>query len=103
MKSVAGVLAILTLTAELCSARVLRVPVEYATIQAAFDELTAHDSVLVDSGLYSEDLVAPGFGFTLLGNVGADTTGVRRPVIDPSGLGNPTFHVLDIVGRACAN
>ena len=74
--------------------RTLHVPTEYATIQSAFNELLTNDTVLVDSGLYVEELSAPGFSFVMMGNVGADTTGRLRPTIDPSGLSGPT-------GRGC--
>ncbi len=62
------------------------VPVEYATIQAALDALLEGDTVLVDTGLYEEALVAPPVAFTLRGNVEPDTGDYPRPIIDPSTL-----------------
>ena len=71
------------------------VPVDYPTIQAALYALNVSDTVLVDTGVYAEALVAPSIFFVLLGNVGNDTIGnYSRPVIDPSSLPNPT-------GRTC--
>lgn len=76
------------------SADVLRVPLEYATIQDALDVLSANDTVLVDSGVYVEELYAPDFSFVMMGNVGDDASGAIRPIIDPSGLSGPR-------GRGC--
>jgi len=56
--------------------------------------LLANDTILVDSGIYVEELHAPNFSFAMIGNIGDDTTGQRRPVIDPSGLSGPR-------GRGC--
>lgn len=74
----------------LCFGRQLTVPADYATIQDALDALSANDTVLVDSGVYVEELQAPDFSFVMMGNVGDDTTGASRPVVDPSGLTGPT-------------
>ncbi len=65
---------------------VLRVPSEYATIQSALDAIAEHDTVLVDTGVYAEALMAPPLAFTLLGNALTDTGDIARPTIDPSPL-----------------
>ena len=70
------------------------VPVDYPTIQAALDVLIVEDTVLVDTGVYVEALVAPSISFVLRGNVNPGPGDYPRPVIDPSSLPNPT-------GRTC--
>lgn len=89
-----SILTWLLFTSSICLSRTLHVPTAFSTIQSAFNELLTNDTVLVDSGLYVEELSAPGFSFVMMGNVGADTTGRLRPTIDPSGLSGPT-------GRGC--
>lgn len=78
---------------------VRRVPEEYATIQAALDALEELDTVLVDTGIYAEALVAPPVSFTLLGNTAPDTGSYPRPVVDPTDLpGSDTLKCLDLPG-----
>ena len=87
---------LLILLGFLCSAEATtrHVPVDYPTIQAAFDALSQSDTVLVDTGVYAEALIAPSIDFVLRGNVTPDTGDYPRPVIDPSSLPNPR-------GRTC--
>ncbi len=68
----------------------LRVPADYATIQAAFDNLSDHDTVLVEPAIYNESLQAPdSISFVLLGivNPGGNP---EKPVVDPSPLEGST-------------
>jgi hypothetical protein len=62
---------------------------EYPTIQAALDALMEGDTVLVDTGLYEEALLAPSLDFVLRGNVADTTGGYARPIVDPSSLPDP--------------
>ncbi|MBL0062796.1 MAG: right-handed parallel beta-helix repeat-containing protein [bacterium] len=78
----------------LCVARTLRVPAEFETIQGALNALLANDTVLVDTGLYVEELTAPALSFVMIGNISADTSDHALPIIDPAGLTSPG-------GRGC--
>ncbi|MBU1984905.1 T9SS type A sorting domain-containing protein, partial [bacterium] len=69
-----------------CMAEVLRVPGEFATIQAALDSLTEGDTVLVSAGTYEETLIAPPLPFFLMGEAIADTGFSPQTVIDPTHL-----------------
>ena len=94
MNTALAVLICLVMTCSLCAARTLRVPVEFETIQGALNALLANDTVLVDTGLYVEELTAPALSFVVIGNISADTSDHARPIIDPAGLANPG-------GRGC--
>jgi len=82
--------AVLLLSAVVITdAEVLRVPEDYPTIQAALDQLSDGDSVVVEAGTYSEALIAPRFSFSLLGVVDSLST-PSRPMVDPSFLDGST-------------
>ncbi len=72
-------------------AATLRVPGEYGTIQSAMDAMMEYDTVLVDTGVYAEALIAPPFSFFMRGNLDSVSEDHRGPIIDPSTLPNPTF------------
>jgi len=72
------------------NAEVTRVPADVPTIQGAFAAISEGDTILVSDGVYPEALIAPTFGFVLIGDVEPDTGLYSRPVIDPSSLPNPT-------------
>lgn len=65
------------------AAAVLRVPEEFASIQAAFDATGANDTVSIAPGSYDEFLVSPAHTFTLLGRYPADTLLEFRTLINP--------------------
>ena len=68
------------------SARTLRVPSEYRTIQSALSAISRNDTVLVAIGTYAEALYAPSCPFTIKGDVAPDTGDYPRPILDPAGL-----------------
>jgi hypothetical protein len=70
----------------LASANIIHVPQDSPTIQQALDMLTSGDTVLVDSGVYAEALIAPPLAFVLQGNCVADTNEFAGPWIDPTTL-----------------
>jgi hypothetical protein len=70
--------------------RILRVPTDFSSIQAALDSVSAQDTILVGPGLYEEALIVRTVPFTMLG----DTTGIMLPVVDASSL-------PDSVHRGC--
>lgn len=69
---------------------VVHVPTDVPTIQAALDSISEGDTILVNQGVYTEELTAPAFGFSLIGDVVPDTGLYLRPIIDPSELDSPT-------------
>ncbi len=72
-------------------AATLLVPAEYETIQSALDAAEPWDSVLVDTGVYAEALIAPPLSFSLIGSI--DSIAGQEPVrtvIDPTELDSPT-------------
>ncbi|MBI5060150.1 T9SS type A sorting domain-containing protein [candidate division KSB1 bacterium] len=69
--------------------RVLRVPLEIPTIQAALDSTSSGDTVLVGMHEYYEALLAPAHTFYLLGDVAPDTGDFARPTVDPSLMTDP--------------
>jgi len=71
--------------------RVLRVPTDYSTIQAALDSVGSSDTVLVALGVYAEALQAPPRSFVLKGDLVPDTGDYPRPTIDPSALDSATM------------
>lgn len=73
-----------------CLATVVRVPADQSSIQAALNNIANGDTVVVSHGTYTEELTAPNFGFSLLGDVAPDTGLFARPIVDPSGLFAPT-------------
>ncbi len=79
---------LMILFATVCHGAVLRVPSEFATIQAALDATNANDTVLVSLGVYAEALTGPSRPFVLMGEVGQDSGDVSLPIIDPSTLPN---------------
>lgn len=70
----AAALALATLTVE---AATLRVPQEYATIQAAVDAAASGDTVLVGPGTYVENVIIHG-SLTLRSSRGAARTTARH-------------------------
>lgn len=60
----------------------IRVPQDYATIQAAIDAASEGDVVMVAPGEYVENLVANAKGFSLISEAGAELTTIRPQ--DPS-------------------
>ena len=78
----------------------LRVPEDYATIQAAIDAASEGDIVLVAPGEYVENLFANGKGFSLISEAGAASTIIRpadpdlRTLYLPANVG----HVFELAG-----
>jgi len=64
-------------TATATAQRVLRVPSQYATIQAAIAATGVGDTVLVDPGIYREAVSFPSFDITLRGTGGAMHTVIQ--------------------------
>lgn len=62
---------------------VLRVPVEFPTIQSALNAVNQSDTVLVAPGRYHEFLVGPAHSFVLLGEYSPDTVETEWTVLDP--------------------
>lgn len=73
-----------------CFAAIVRVPADRNSIQSALNNIVDGDTILVSAGTYVEELTAPNFGFSLFGDVEPDTGLFARPIIDPSGLFEPT-------------
>lgn len=80
----------LMLTASAAFAVTRHVPSEYSTIQSALDAVDEGDTVLVEVGMYAEELTAPPISFVLRGNSIPQPGDYPRPVVDPSTLTNPT-------------
>ncbi len=80
---------ILSLCAATSFATVVRVPQDYATIQAALDGVADGDTVYVAAAYYFESLQAPGIAFVLIGAVNPGGN-PAQPVIDPSPLDGST-------------
>jgi len=79
------VFIILFFSMSIASARVLSVPGEYATIQAAFDALQDEDTIQVAAGTYAEALSAPPLSFLIRGDAPSDSNDPPA-IIDPSSL-----------------
>ena len=79
----------LVLVVSLSQAETWHVPGDHATIQAALDNLSDGDTVVVEAATYPEALQAPGVTFALLGIIDPDEN-PDRPVIDPSPLPGST-------------
>lgn len=77
-------LILLAFTAVL-HARTLRVPQEFATIQAALDSVAASDTVFVSLGFYAEALIAPLVRFSLIGEFEPDSA-APRPILDATNI-----------------
>jgi hypothetical protein len=93
------IVTVLLLMAASAWATVRHVPGDYPTIQGALDSVQERDTVLVDSGVYAESLLAPPVSFVLKGNVIADTGDFPRPVIDPTSLpGSDSLFCLYLSG-----
>ncbi len=71
-------------------AATLRVPAEYPTIQSAIDAMSERDTIVVDTGVYAEALIAPPLSFSLFGTEDSTSGRVTGTVVDPSSLENPT-------------
>ena len=69
---------------------IIHVPADVPTIQVALNSIFESDTILVNQGVYGEELTAPAFGFSLIGDVVPDTGLYLRPIIDPSALDSPT-------------
>lgn len=69
-------------------AAVRRVPTDYATIQFAVDDALDGDTILVAVGTYAEAIISPAVSLAIIGEVEHDSSGVVRPIIDPSPLPN---------------
>jgi hypothetical protein len=82
-------------------ASVRRVPLDYATVQEAFDAVNDNDTVSVSLGTYAEELSAPPFRFWLLGDVPIDTGDFPKPVIDPSSLDSAQWRRCITVPDQC--
>lgn len=68
------------------SARTLRVPIPYTTIQSAIDETEDGDTILVQPGLYAEALVTNERSLAIIGESAPDTVTGIGVVIDPTTL-----------------
>lgn len=88
MLSRIAIVAAICLAFQSANPAIVRVPSEFETIQAALNSIQADDTVLVAQGEYVEALIAPPFGFALIGDVPIDTGLFERPVVDPSTLEN---------------
>ncbi len=75
------------------NAAIVRVPADYPTIQEALDAAEEFDEVVVAPGVYSENLVFPGFDLTLRSEDPAASAIVEGTVID--GLGKGPVVVLE--------
>ncbi len=93
---VLGTLAIFSLSSLSAYAyNEIHVPGDYATIQAAIDAANAGDSIIIDSGTYSEQL----FISKSLNITGSDGTIIKAPsVLLPDTFG--TLNVVDITNGA---
>jgi hypothetical protein len=83
MKSSLIVIAMMAVFGHFAGAEVLEVPAQHATIQAALDATSAHDTVRVAPGNYIEYLVTPSHNVVLLGWYPADTSLGFRTLLNP--------------------
>ncbi|MFC1888949.1 right-handed parallel beta-helix repeat-containing protein, partial [Thermodesulfobacteriota bacterium] len=91
MKSLLSLVSVVSvLLSPFCaSAATIHVPADEPTIQAAIDEATHGDLVLVDPGTYVENIVFKGKRITVRSTQGADVT-----VIDGNGTGSVVMFVF---------
>ncbi|TSA28689.1 T9SS C-terminal target domain-containing protein [bacterium] len=92
MKKKIFLLVFSLLCAGILDAAILNVPADYATIQAGIDAANTHDTVLVDTGTYVENINYNGKNITVasLFLTTADTSYISQTVID----GNNTYTVV---------
>ncbi len=101
MKAPSLLLLAVFLLAKQANGTVFRVPTEFATIQAAVNVTEWSDTVLVDTGIYAEAVIAPPHFFFLVGNVSPDTGYYSRPVIAPPAVtGADTSACLRMFSRS---
>jgi len=81
-----AILAVIA-TVGLVYGRVLNVPSEYHSIQAALDSVLEGDTVFIARGLYAETLLAPNTSFSLVGEFNEGGGDSARPFLSSSGIG----------------
>lgn len=99
MRKVAVILLVLIITANIFP-KVLRVPINYSSIQSALDAASDYDTVLVDSGKYIENLVWPLVkGLSLISNAGPEKTVIEAVDSCPvCAIDSCLFEVVKISG-----
>jgi len=90
MKRIIALLVTITINVSVCDARILNVPEDYQTIQAGIDSSSEGDTVLVETGIYRENVQYRGIGVTLSSRFILDgRVGLRDSTIIDGGATGP--------------
>jgi hypothetical protein len=86
-------LVLLLLQPALSQARILGVPADHATIQAAFNASVSGDTIHVAPGIYYEHLETPVHSVTMLSDYAwsGDSLDIERTIIDGSWTGTVLY------------
>jgi len=79
---------LLLVTAALAPAVIIQVPGEYGTIQAAINAAVNGDFIIVNPGLYNENINFRGKAITVSSTNPDDPNTVKRTIIDANGVGS---------------